>query len=187
MQQGICLGPAACGQKAATHIAATDVLAARQLAQSLQPQQPVEHQQKEVAGSVVAQQPQQRGGASTQHGPQQPQQQEVAGSSAQQHQQQVAAGAAESHPIPAQNELRHRVGQVGRYMCCVRCGAYAKHVCRGLAEPCLGPPLSNSSKDKCRRLKRSRLLPGLDPVTGRALELVPGEVVRRGGWQSLAG
>ena len=106
---------------------------------------------------------------------------------AQQHQQPEAAGAAEQHPIPALNVLRHRVGQVGRYMCCIRCGAYAKHVCRGLAEPCLGPPLSNSSKDKGRRLKRLRLLQGLDPVTGRALELAPGEVMRMQGWRAFAG
>ena len=33
-----------------------------------------------------------------------------------------AATAAEQLPVPAQNELRHRIGQVGRYMCCFRCG-----------------------------------------------------------------
>ena len=106
---------------------------------------------------------------------------------AQQHQQPEVASAAAQYPAPAMNELRHRVGEIGRYMCCVRCGAYAKHVCRGLAESCLGPPLTGSSKDRSRRQKRLRLLQGLDPVAGRAPELAPGEVMRMQGWRALAG
>ena len=38
------------------------------------------------------------------------------------------------HRVPELDERRHRVGQIPIIVCCIRCGAYAKHVCRGPAD-----------------------------------------------------